>query len=141
MNFTYPVKVKFECNRCGLCCGDAKQKNRHILLVETEAKKISAYTASRISDFSMEIKGKLPYIYEMKKTCEGKCVYLKDSQCNIYQLRPLICRFYPFELKFNEAKELHNFDFTMECPGINQGKIFHRKDFKKLFELAQESLQ
>jgi Fe-S-cluster containining protein len=140
LDFTYPVNIKFECNRCSLCCGDTKQKTRHILLLETEAKKIAAHTSCSISDFSREINDKFPYIYEMKKTNEGKCVQLKDNQCCIYPLRPLICMFYPFELKFDEKKGMHNFDFTVECPGINQGKVFLEKDFRKLFKLAQESL-
>ena len=140
VNFTYPVNIKFGCNRCGLCCGDTKQKNRHILLLEAETNNIAAHTSRCILDFSLEIKDKRPYVYEMKKTSEGKCVYLKDNQCSIYQLRPLICRFYPFELKFNKDKKLHDFDFTVECPGINQGKVFLERDFKKLFKSAQESL-
>ena len=140
LNFTYPVNIKFECNRCGLCCGDTEQKTRHILILEDEAKKIAAYTSQSIAYFSEETKGKLPYVYEMKKTKEGKCVFLKDNECNIYQLRPLICRFYPFELKYNKDKELHNFDFTVECLGINYGKIFRKTDFEKLFDLAQEKL-
>ena len=139
MDFTYPVNILFDCNRCGLCCGDTKQKTRHILLLEAEAKKIASHTSRLIADFSGEIK-KFPYVYEMKKTGEGKCVYLKDNQCSIYPFRPLICRFYPFELKFDETKGLHNFDFTIECPGINQGRVFQEKDFKKLFKLAQERL-
>jgi Fe-S-cluster containining protein len=140
VSFTYPASKKFECNKCGLCCGDTKQKTRHILLLETEAKKIAAHFSILILDFSTEIKDKHPYVYEMKKTNEGKCVYLKDNQCSIYTLRPLICRFYPFELKFDKDKGLHNFDFTLECSGINQGKVLNEKDFKKLFALAQESL-
>jgi Fe-S-cluster containining protein len=140
VDFTYPVKVQFDCNTCGLCCGDTKQKTRHILLLEIEAAKISSQTSEQISDFSTEIKDKLPYSYEMKKTSEGKCVFLKDNQCCIYPLRPLICMFYPFELKFDKDQNLHVFDFTLECPGINQGKVFQEKDFKKFFKLAQERL-
>ena len=140
LGFTHPVSIKFECVRCGLCCGDTKEKARHILILDAEAKKIVSATFMLVPDFSWEIKDKHPYVYEMKKTSEGKCVFLKDNQCSIYPLRPLICRFYPFELKFDEKKGLHNFDFTLECPRINQGKLIGEKDFKKLFELAQESL-
>ncbi len=140
MDFTYPVDVSFECNRCGLCCGDTKQKSRRILLLENEAAKIASQTSKQITDFSAETSDKLPYRYEMKKTSEGKCVFLKDNQCIIYPLRPLICVFYPFELKFDEDRNLHVFDFTVECPGINQSKGLGEKDFKKLFELAQEKL-
>ena len=76
----------------------------------------------------------------MKKTAEGKCVHLKDNQCSIYPIRPLICRFYPFELKFDESKGLYSFAVTIECLAINEGEVFEEKDFKKLFRLAQESL-
>ncbi len=137
VDFIFPVNVRFACSRCGLCCGDTKQKTRHILLLETEAGKIARHTAQSINDFSIEIKDKHPYVYEMKKTNEGQCVYLKDNQCTIYSLRPLICMFYPFELKFDEDKGLYIFEFTFECPGINQGAVLNQKDFKRLFELAQ----
>jgi hypothetical protein len=108
--------------------------------LESEAEKIASHTCQLITDFSVEIKDNGPYAYEMKKSSEGKCVFLKDNKCSIYPLRPLICVFYPFELRFNGGKELHNFDFTVECPGINQGKFLDKTDFKKLFGLAQERL-
>jgi Fe-S-cluster containining protein len=139
VNFTYPANVSFDCNRCGLCCGDTQEKTRHILLLETEAKKISAETSLPIQDFSKETMG-TPYGYEMKKTPEGKCVFLKDNQCSIYALRPRICMFYPFELKFKEDKGQHAFDFTLECQGINKGKLMTINGFEKLFVLAQEKL-
>ena len=140
VDFTYPVNISFECNRCGLCCGDTKQKTRRILLLKLKPKKLLHIPLSRYPIFQREIKDKLPYGYEMKKTSEGKCVFLKDNQCSIYPLRPLICMFYPFELKFDKDQNLHVFDFTLECPGINQSKVLHERDFKKLFELAQERL-
>jgi Fe-S-cluster containining protein len=76
----------------------------------------------------------------MKKTSEGKCVFSKENQCTIYSLRPLICRFYPFELKLGNDKELYVFDFTLECPGVGRGRDFNEEDFERLFELAQERL-
>ncbi len=139
MDFTYPNNLTFSCNRCGICCGDTKQKTRHILLLESEAKRIAAKTSHRITDFSTEIQDRTPYKFEMKKT-DGKCVFLKENQCCIYIDRPLICMFYPFELKFDEEKQMHVFDFTSECPAIGQGNNICEKDFEKLFELAMERL-
>jgi len=123
-----------------LCCGDAKQKTRHILLLESEAEKIASYTCRLITDFSVQINDNDPYVYEMKKSSEGKCVFLKDNQCSIYPLRPLICVYYPFELKFNKDKGVYNFDFTVWCPGINHGKFLDKTVFKRLLGLAQERL-
>lgn len=140
MDFTYPENVKFKCVRCGVCCGDTKQKTRRILLLRSEVEKIASFTCRPILDFSVEIEDGDPYVYEMKKSKEGKCVFLKDDQCSIYSLRPLICVFYPFELKFNENKDSHSFDFTFECPGINHGKSMTKADYERLFVAARERL-
>ncbi len=112
VDFTYPKNIAFRCNRCGLCCGDTEEKTRHILLLESEANVISAKTSLPKQEFTVQIADKAPYCYEMKKPKEGKCFFLKDNQCSIYQQRPLICRFYPFELKFSEDKGTHVFDVT-----------------------------
>ena len=140
MEFTYPNNLLFDCNKCGLCCGDTKQKTRHILILTSEANDISTKINLPVENFAEQIKDKTPYCYEMKKPKESKCYFLKDNQCSIYTLRPLICRFYPFELKFDRNKNLHVFDFTFECPTINKGKIMTEKDFEELFALAKERL-
>lgn len=140
MGFNHPSNLCFECVRCGLCCGDTSQKTRHILLLQSEAEDIAVHTSKAISVFCTEVSGKSPYVYEMKKSTEGKCVFLESNHCEIYSLRPLICRFYPFELKFDLNKDTHVFDFTLECPAINQGKVLRQKDFEKLFALARERL-
>ena len=108
--------------------------------MKSEAMKIASGTGRLISDFAFAIVGNDPYVYEMKKANEGKCVFLKDNKCSIYQLRPLICICYPFELKFNKDTGHHNFDFTLECPEIYQGRSLSKTDFKKLFDTAQERL-
>ena len=140
MDFTCPKTIFFECNKCSLCCGDTPHKTRHILVLESEADAISTETSLPKQAFTKKIVDKTPYCYEMKKNSEGKCFFLKDKQCSIYAFRPLICRFYPFELKFDQDKNLHVFDFTVECPGINNGNAVTRKDFGALFLLAQERL-
>ncbi len=140
VDFTCPNKVLFECSKCGLCCGDTRQKTRHILVLEPEANAISTETSLPKQAFTKQLAGKNPYRYEMKKDQEGKCFFLKDNQCSIYRLRPLICRFYPFELKFDAEKDQHVFDLTLECPGIGKGKMMTEKKFEELFLLAQERL-
>ncbi len=141
LSFTYPAKLRFNCNRCGLCCGDTKEKTRHILLLEEEAQTIAAKTALSKQDFSLEISDKHPYCFEMKKTSEGKCIFLKDNHCTIYSLRPLICRFYPFELKFDPDQEQHAFSFTLECPAMLRGEILGKNFFLRLFGLAKDRLK
>jgi Fe-S-cluster containining protein len=140
VDFTYPNNVIFKCSKCGLCCGDTEEKKRHILLLEQEANVISAVSCLLKEAFTTQIADKDSYSYEMKKNNEGKCFFLKDNQCCIYEYRPLICRFYPFELKFDPDKDQYAFNFTFECPGITKGRLVRKKDFKELFSLAKKRL-
>jgi Fe-S-cluster containining protein len=137
VNLEYPATVRFRCTICGICCGDTKEKIRHILLLKPEAEQIAKATFKPILAFAEKIENRTPYVYEMKKTPEdGKCVFLENNRCTIYPLRPLICRFYPFELKIARGGN-YIFLFTEECPGINKGRILSETYFKKIFRLAQ----
>lgn len=135
MNFDYPTTVRFRCIKCGICCGDTKEKTRHILLLRTEAEQIATATLQPISKFTVKIKDKAPYSYEMKKMKDGKCVFLENNCCTIYAVRPLICKFYPFELESAPTGK-YTFLYTSECLGINMGPILSKKYFRKLFQLA-----
>jgi Fe-S-cluster containining protein len=136
VNFDYPTALHFRCIKCGICCGNTQEKIRHILLLSAEAEQIAAATSHPISEFAVKVEGKAPYSHEMRKTGEdGKCIFLENNRCTIYPLRPLICRFYPFELK-TALNRKHEFLYTDECPGIGKGKVFEKKHFKKLFQLA-----
>jgi Fe-S-cluster containining protein len=135
MSFNYPAAMRFQCIKCGICCGDTQEKTRHILLLKTEAEQIATTTSQPTSAFTVKIKDKAPYSYEMKKTEEGKCVFLENNCCTIYTARPLICRFYPFELKIAHDGK-HTFLYTTECPGINKGPMLSKNYFRKLLRLA-----
>jgi Fe-S-cluster containining protein len=138
MSFDYPRKVQFKCVKCGICCGDTKDKTRHILLLAEEANDLASTTNQPISDFALKIEDKSPYDYEMTKTVEdGKCVFLRRNRCTMYSKRPLICRFYPFGLKTAE-KEQGVFYYTKECPGIGKGKPMWKEDFHKLLLTASK---
>jgi Fe-S-cluster containining protein len=136
VKFDYPAAVRFRCVKCGICCGDTKEKTRHILLLSPEAEQVSKTTLQPTSRFAVKINGAEPYTYEMKKRDDGKCVFLENSRCTIYAVRPLICRFYPFELK-SLGDEKYQFLFTEECPAIGKGRLLSEGYFRKMFRLAR----
>jgi uncharacterized protein len=138
--FKHPVAQRFFCTRCGLCCGDTNERKRHILLLKNEADEIGKAVSQPVLAFAKRIRGKAPYVYEIRKIDEiGACVFLQDNKCLIYPFRPLVCRFYPFELK-KAADQIHEFLCTKECPGINKGKILERRYYAQLFEIAYARL-
>jgi uncharacterized protein len=127
--------VRFHCVKCGICCGDTKEKTRCILLLKPEAEQISEATLQPTAQFAFKLADKEPYCYEMKKRAEdGKCVFLENDRCTIYPVRPLICRFYPFEL--DSCGGRYSFQFTEECPGIGEGGVLSGEYFRKMFRLA-----
>ena len=140
MEFDYPRNVRFKCERCALCCGDTKSKVRSILLLRLEAERISQKTLKSVEDFAEKIEGFEPYVYRMKKTNDGKCMFLKDKSCDIYQIRPLICMFYPFELKEAESNK-HIFAYTDECPAIGKGPKLKRGYFERLFKKIMKAME
>jgi hypothetical protein len=133
MGFDYPKNIRFKCERCTLCCGDTKDRVRSVLLLRIEAERISQKTLKSIEDFAEEIEEFEPYVYRMKKTKDGKCIFLKNKLCSIYQIRPLICRFYPFELK-EVGSNRYIFAYTDECPAIGKGPKLKRGYFERLFK-------
>ena len=85
-----------------------------------------------LEKFAAKIDGFEPYVYQMKKTAEGSCVFLRDDSCSIYEVRPLICRFYPFQLQYR-GNSRYVFGYTEECPGIGKGPQLERRFFEELF--------
>jgi len=140
LEFDYPRKVRFKCDKCALCCGDTTGRVRRILLLKIEAKRISLKTNKSVNSFAEKRDGSEPYIYVIKKTANGKCVFLKDNLCTIYHTRPLICRFYPFELKEDENRK-HVFAYTDECPAIGKGPYFGKSYFERLFKMSMKIMK
>jgi len=137
-NFDCPSGVKFHCIKCGMCCGDTESKTRHVLALRSEVEKIANSTQRDILEFSQRVSNCLPYEHELKKT-NGKCIFLKENLCTIYLIRPLICRFYPFEL-LPSQDSMHKFNYTAECPGIGMGEELGLTYFRRLFRLARARL-
>jgi len=144
VRFIYPKNLAFTCNNCGICCGDTAQKTRHILLTETDAERIATQTCKPTATFANPTVNNAPYVYEMKKNPEtGKCIFHQNSQCAIYTARPLICRFYPFQLTADQTGT-HIFTETDECPQVKtcsgkKGQLTQLY-FRKLLWQAQNEL-
>ena len=138
--FEYPKNVGFVCKRCAQCCGDTEDTVRHVLLLKTDAQRISKETLLDSHEFAKDVSGFEPYIYEMKKTSGGKCFFLKNNRCTIYEIRPLICRFYPFELK-NLGNNNYHFSYTNKCPGIGNGPHLKRVFFENLFSTVTDAME
>jgi len=140
LSFLYPKRVRFKCKRCASCCGDTEHRIRRILLLDIEAERVSEETSIGLDAFAEEIEGSEPYVYLMKKTEDGGCVFLRDKSCSIYKIRPLTCRFYPFQLQ-EIGSNRYLFSYTDECPGIGSGLCLKRSFFEGMFRDFTQSMR
>lgn len=109
-------------------------------MLREEAQRISSVVSEPLEAFARNIEGSAPYAYEIQKTTDGRCFFLEGDSCAIYALRPLVCQYYPFELRMGESGG-YAFSFTDECPGIGKGKRVARDYFERLFQEASNRLR
>jgi len=139
LKLLYPKNIRFECQRCAKCCGDTSERERKVLMLEREVEQISDITNLKPEEFSTPASGSEPYRYTMRKR-DGKCIFLKGAVCQIYNHRPLVCRFFPFCLKQIGA-EIFEFNSSEECPGIGRGKITEEGIFMAMLTEALNLLK
>jgi Fe-S-cluster containining protein len=139
LKLLYPKNIRFECQRCAKCCGDTPERKRKVLMLEREVEQISEITNLKPEEFSTSTARLGPYRYTMRKQ-EGKCVFLKSTVCQIYNHRPLLCRFFPFCLE-QLGDESFEFNSSEECPGIGLGKVIEEEIFMSMLTEALNVLK
>ncbi len=110
----------FKCIRCGTCC-----RNSFVSMTYFEYKRLKRLA---------EEKGKICIFFIYKNHVNDwvillsakPCPFLKnDTECTIYEDRPIKCRMHPFNTNDNE-----NVLQESDCPGWGQGRT-KKEDLKK----------
>jgi Fe-S-cluster containining protein len=133
IEFHYPSNVQWRCVRCGACCGDVGDRVRMIMLLDKDLDRIEATGENGF--FEEWDEGSFSAI--MKKV-DGKCVFLTDEGCRIYDDRALLCRMYPFWLE--KQGEMFVFGVDKDCPGNGHGDFLNEAFFRALLRMALESM-
>ena len=89
---TEPLKLKIlkkvKCKKCGWCC-----KNQSAMLTLEDVKRLMVHFKCSYEQFSekyLDKKMKIPYL-------KSPCPFLDvENKCDIYHVRPKVCKIYPF---------------------------------------------
>jgi len=73
---------RFRCTSCGDCC--------RIRIIPISREDIRRLEAAGYRDFTAE-RGE-----PAMRRVNGRCVFLKDDRCSVYEHRPRVCREFPF---------------------------------------------
>lgn len=111
MNRAEPVRpkdwVSFRCRRCGNCC---RELENQLMLEPLDAYNLARFLrergkASYIDDVYTwyahpdMLEGRLPIYLLNTEGLDHACVFLKDGRCTVYEVRPYVCRIYPFGVR------------------------------------------
>lgn len=133
----YKSGLHFKCTVCGNCC---RLKGGKVSVNQTEIKNISQYL------------GMSPVVFK-EKYClagsekeylidgtDGACIFLQEDYCQIYLVRPLQCRTFPFwpeNLKSSfRWKQLKSY-----CPGIDEGPLHPGEWIEDLMQAQKQEDQ
>jgi len=122
-------EVGFVCDRCGKCC--TSEFNDHIFLLDDDAQRI-------IENPGREYLRPAPYFdlcdnlgrfyvmgYALKTKPNGDCIFYTGSSCQHYEIRPRICKIFPYMLH-REPDEDGNIDFR-QIGGLDEHGSYHNE--------------
>ena len=119
---------------CSNCIGKSANCccNPHVdspMLLPKEAETISKNMKINIEDFANKIDFSKMYkdynlkdLYQMKRQEKNnKCYFYKNNQCTIYEIRPIDCRIFPYDIKLeNDGNYYLVYYKSKECQIMNE---------------------
>ncbi len=114
--------VRFQCSGCGDCCsGDPD--THFIELLAGEAERIREYLQLSKTVFQRDHIVSIADIGKgIRINEQGRCSLLgADNRCQVYQVRPLQCRSYPFWPEIMHSLDTWRAEAN-HCEGIHQGE-------------------
>ena len=130
----YKNGIKFKCQNSGNCC-ISRGSYGFVYLSKNDLNRFAKHFNLPIEHFKKKYCQTTDgYIHlAEKKSLNGKCLFLKNYKCTVYESRPSQCRTWPFWNENMNAKTW-NEDISVNCPGIGKGKKISSKLIKKFLK-------
>ncbi len=120
-------EVGFECDCCGKCC--TSEFNDHVFLLDDDTRRIIQFQGKSFLRpapyFELCDNYGRFYVmgYALKTKPDGDCIFYSGGKCIHYNIRPLICRIFPYMLH-REPDEDGNIEFR-QISGIDMHGTYH----------------
>lgn len=120
----YQAGLSFECTQCGHCCsGDPG----YVWATKEEIRRISKFLGRTDGRLDKKHLRRVRFRYSLTERSNGDCIFLKreggKAICEIYPVRPLQCRTWPFWRR--NLRSAHDWNQAQKtCPGMDCGKHY-----------------
>ena len=119
----YGCGLRFECVQCGGCCGGAPG---YVWLTREELAKIAEYLQLNPRMFTRRYVRRVGFKLSLIERADYDCIFLRridgKATCEIYPVRPLQCRTWPF-WNINVKTPETWAEAAEHCPGMNCGDV------------------
>lgn len=120
----YKRNFRFKCKRCAIFC--CKLGGPNLTGNDVQRIKDAGYTMNKFLEPTAKRKGNstLKMQSRLRKRDNGSCVFLRFNvklkiyECSIYDVRPILCRIYPFDFERINSNSFM-LKFIPCCNGLN----------------------
>jgi Fe-S-cluster containining protein len=134
VEFYYPAGLNWSCRRCGRCCMDVEGWDRRVLLLEKDIRRLEAAGEQGFHIPADEDR----FVAVMRKR-DGRCVFLGEDGCRVYEARPLLCRMYPFYVE--RRGDVYVMGVDEGCPSVGEGDGLSEGFFARLLGYALDQME
>jgi len=99
---------------------DVEGRDRRVMLLEKDLERLKA---AGEQGFYTPIDG--DRFVAVTKKRDGRCVFLGEEGCRVYETRPLLCRMYPFYV--DRQGNVCVIGVDGGCPGVGGGPLSRRR--------------
>ena len=130
----YSEGLRFECARCGRCCGG---EPGDVLVDTNEIERMASHLGLTEEEFSDHFLRFTPRGPSLRERADGDCVLLSEPgrgehrRCTVYEVRPMQCRRWPFWAE-NLATPRDWKRAAAECPGMDRGQLHSLDEIERL---------
>lgn len=112
----YSEGLRFSCTGCGKCCTGSPG---YTWVTVDEIVAIAEYLQLSIDQFASRYLRQIDDRYSLKENLiTHDCVFLKDTKCQIYPVRPTQCKTFPWWIENLKSEEEWQ-QAALRCEGIN----------------------
>ena len=124
----YDDGLRFNCTQCNGCCGGAPG---YVWVEEPEIARIAIFLGMPVHDFARRYCRKVWWRTSLTEMPGGDCVFLSPRGCQIYSVRPMQCRTFPFWPDLVETPARWEGE-KYRCPGIGKGRHYSRCEIEQI---------
>ena len=118
----YRAGLAFDCTQCGGCCSGPPG---YVWATKKEIKAIAEFLGREDDRLPKTHLRRVGFRHSLTERANGDCIFLRRDggkiMCDIYPVRPLQCRTWPFWSSNLTSSDAWN-RAGQACPGINRGK-------------------